>query len=83
MTTKQELHQLVESLPEEQLAAAARLLAELAETTAEVPADEETAAWLSADLSRMADIEPFEWGPAGKPPGRPLKYVPSRGLVIE
>jgi len=43
----------------------------------------EDRAWLDTDLSRLGEIEPYDWGPDGPPPGRPLRYVPGRGLVTD
>jgi len=45
--------------------------------------DVQDRAWLEADLSRLGDFEPFQWGPGGPPQGRPVRFVPGQGLVIE
>lgn len=37
-------------------------------------------AWLEADL---ADLPPFDWGSAGPLEGKPMRFVPSVGLVVE
>ena len=46
------------------------------------PTDEDRA-WLEADLSRLGEFEPYEWGPSGPPQGRVVRFVPGQGLVIE
>ena len=43
----------------------------------------EDVAWLEADLSRLEEIEPYDWGPHGVPKGKSTRYVPGQGLVIE
>ncbi len=39
--------------------------------------------WLDADLSRLGEIEPYEWGPEGPPAGLPIRYEPGVGFVVE
>ena len=43
--------------------------------------DPETQQWLNADLGE--ELPPYEWGEAGIPPGKPVKYVPGQGLVVD
>lgn len=31
----------------------------------------------------LRDLPPFDWGPEGKPPLKPVKHVPGIGLVVE
>ena len=78
MTTREELHDLVDRLPDSVTDEAARLLATLQDGPTE-----EDRAWMDSDLSRLGEFEPYEWGPAGPPEGRPIRYVPGRGPVIE
>ncbi len=42
---------------------------------------EEDRAWLDADLGDT--LPPYDWGSDGPPAGRPVRYVPGRGLIIE
>lgn len=42
--------------------------------------DEESRAWLEADLG--GDLPPYDWGKEGPPKGEPVRYVPGVGLVI-
>lgn len=42
----------------------------------------EDRAWLEADLTAPAHLEPFDWGPAGVPDGQPVRFVPGRGFVV-
>jgi hypothetical protein len=63
---KEELHQMVEALPEKETLAVKRFLEFiLHETTAE---DE---GWLDADLG---GLPPYEWGAQGPPKGKPVGY---------
>jgi hypothetical protein len=34
----------------------------------------EDRAWLNADLSRLGEIEPYDWGPGGEPVGKPIVW---------
>ncbi len=43
--------------------------------------DIETEEWLEADLS--GEMPSYEWGDAGEPQGKPVKYIPGKGLVVE
>ena len=72
---KEELHQLVEALPEKETLAVKRFLEFiLSETNAE---DKD---WLEADLGELL---PYEWGVQGPPKGKPVRYQPGVGLIIE
>ena len=42
---------------------------------------EEERAWLEADLSRLADFEPYEWAEGELEAGEPVRYVPGVGAV--
>ena len=78
MTTKEQLHQLVDQLPEGAADEASRLLEALRD--GRTPEDE---VWMDTDLSRLGEFEPYEWGPEGPPEGRPIRYVPGIGPVVE
>lgn len=39
-------------------------------------------AWLESDLSRLGELEPYDWGPGGPPKGKPLRYRVGSGVVI-
>jgi hypothetical protein len=72
---KEELHQLVDALPEKETLAVKRFLEFiLRETNAE---DKD---WLEADLG---ELPPYEWGAQGPPKGKPVRYQPGVGLIIE
>ncbi len=45
--------------------------------------DQEDRDWLESDLSRLGEVEPYEWGEGELEEGQPLKYIPGIGLVIE
>lgn len=42
--------------------------------------DEESKAWLEADLA--GELPEYDWGPAGIPEGLPIQYVPGKGMMI-
>lgn len=35
------------------------------------------------DAGISGDLPEWDWGPGGKPPGKPVRYVPGVGIVIE
>jgi len=43
----------------------------------------EDLAWLSSDLSNLAAYEPYEWAAGELEEGKPVIYVPGKGLVVE
>ncbi len=43
----------------------------------------EDRAWLETDLSRLGEIEPYDWGPQGVPKEQPIRYVPGVGPIVE
>ena len=49
-------------------------------TTAPTPADQ---AWLDSDLSNLGAYEPYEWAEGELEQGKPVKYIPGKGFVIE
>ncbi len=72
---KEELYRLVDALPEKETLAVKRFLEFiLRETNTE---DED---WLDADLG---ELPPYEWGVQGPPKGKPVRYHPGVGLIIE
>lgn len=91
MTNRERLHELADHLPEllagevvdfaEFLAAKSGRRAGNAETDPELEAQDR--AWLDSDLSGLGDLEPYDWGPGGPPEGKPVRYVPGEGFVIE
>lgn len=84
MTTKERLHELVNQLPDSKTEAAAELLEALAHGDEfEKGMTAEDRAWLESDLSDMGQLEPYDWGPAGPPPGNPVRYVPGLGSVVD
>ncbi|ATY83868.1 hypothetical protein CVV65_01860 [Kyrpidia spormannii] len=44
-------------------------------------ATEEDGAWLESDLG--GELPPYDWGPEGPPKGKPVRYVPGVGPVVE
>jgi hypothetical protein len=43
--------------------------------------DTETQEWLEADLG--GELPSYEWGEAGPPHGKPVRYIPGQGFVVE
>lgn len=43
-------------------------------------AKDEDQAWLEADLG---ELPPYDWGPEGPPKGKPVRYKPGVGLIVE
>jgi hypothetical protein len=43
----------------------------------------EDLAWLNSDLSNRRAHEPYEWADGELEEGKPVSYVPGKGLVIE
>lgn len=43
----------------------------------------EDLAWLNSDLSNLGAYEPYEWAEGELEEGKPVRYVPGKGLVIE
>lgn len=44
--------------------------------------DPESQAWMDADLSRMSEIEPYDWGPDGPPKGKPIVWNAESGRFV-
>ncbi len=82
MTTKERLHQLVDQLSEADMHTAERLLEALRATSSTEPSLEDKS-WLQADLSDYDSLEPYDWGENGPPHGRPVRYIPNVGLVVD
>lgn len=49
-------------------------------TTAPTPADQ---AWLDSDHFNLAAHEPYEWAEGELEQGKPVKYIPGKGFVLE
>jgi transcriptional regulator with XRE-family HTH domain len=43
--------------------------------------DLETRLWMDTDLSRLGELEPYDWGTAGPPPGERVVFDPEHGAV--
>ena len=46
------------------------------------PPAEDERAWLDADVSRLGEIDPYEWGEGEADEGETLRFVPGQGLVV-
>jgi hypothetical protein len=81
-TPNDDLHRLADELPAE-LAGEVVDFAERLRVRRGLPPEmtEEDRAWLDAEPA-LRD-EPYDWGPEGPPPTRPVRYVPGVGFVIE
>ena len=72
---KDELHRLVDALPEKETPAAKRFLEFVLSKT-----ETEDNVWLGANLG---ELPPYEWGAKGPPKGKPVRYKPGAGLIVE
>jgi hypothetical protein len=72
---KEELHQLVDALPEKETLTVKRFLEFILRE-----ANTEDKDWLDADLG---ELPPYEWGSEGPPKGKPVRYQPGVGLIVE
>ena len=83
MTSREELKRLIDQLPDGETDHAFGLLVSLVrgDSAAGDDLDTETRAWMDADLG--GPLPPFEWGPEGVPVGKPVRFVPGVGLVVE
>ena len=43
--------------------------------------DAESRAWLDADL--VGELPPYEWGEEGIPKGKPIRYDPEKGFMVQ
>ena len=46
------------------------------------PDDDDDRVWLDNDLSRLGEIEPYEWGEGELEAWDTVRYVPGQGLVV-
>lgn len=88
MTNRERLLELAASLPEE-VAAEVLDFAEFVRSRRSVGhrangagLNEEDKAWLDADLSRMGELEPYDWGPEGPPEGKPIEWDDGRQAFV-
>lgn len=72
---KDELHRLVEALPEKETLLVKRFLEFILNE-----ANNEDRTWLDADL---AELPPYDWRPEGQPKGKAVQYKPGIGLIVE
>ncbi|WP_206812505.1 hypothetical protein [Paradesulfitobacterium ferrireducens] len=72
---KEELHRLVDLLPEKAISIAKRFMESII-----LESRLEGINWLNAEL---ADWPPYDWGPEGVPKGKPVRFVEGKGLEIE
>ncbi|MNS11023.1 hypothetical protein D3C72_425540 [compost metagenome] len=90
MTAKDQLKKLIDELPE---AIAGEVLdfaeflsakqARLAAGSAPAPEpDDEDKAWLDADLSRLGDLEPYDWGEDAPLDGEPVRWDSQTGAFL-
>lgn len=73
--SKRDLHEMVEALPEKDLPLVRKFLQFVLNES-----ESEDLSWLEADL---AHLPPYDWGPEGPPAGRPVRYLPGVGLIVE
>lgn len=49
----------------------------------ELERTDEDKAWLESDLSRLGEVEPYEWQEGELDDERPVRYEPGRGVIVE
>jgi hypothetical protein len=83
MTRREELKRLIDQLPDGQTDQAFGFLVYLLRggPTDRREIDSETQIWMEADLG--GPLPPYEWGPQGEPVGKPVRFEPGVGLVVE
>lgn len=83
-TNKEHLHHLIDELPEALTGAVLDFVAfvRMRHGLAVTPTPEDRA-WLESDLSRMGEVEPYDWGPGGEPAGRPVRWDAARGEFVD
>ena len=72
---KEDLHRLVDLLPEKATSVAQKFLKFIVEES-----HSEDINWLDAEL---ADWPLYDWGPEGVPRGKPIRFVEGKGLEIK
>ncbi|NCJ07420.1 hypothetical protein GS597_13065 [Synechococcales cyanobacterium C] len=78
--TPEQVLMLVKQLPvAEKYALLSALHAELGQLQADP--DTETSEWLDAPL--VDELPSYEWGEAGIPKGKPIRFEPDHGFVVE
>lgn len=87
MSNRDRLMKLTAGLPEDLAGEVADFAEYLAakrdrQAGAEAELDEESRAWLDADLSRLGEIEPYDWGPEGPPAGKPIAWDEARQAFV-
>lgn len=55
----------------------------LEDVLADALESEESRAWMDSDLSRLGEVEPYEWEEGELDEGEPVRYEPGVGLVVE
>lgn len=82
MALRDDLRRMLEELPDAELAEVIDLIEERKRRRGPEEMDEETRAWMEADLSNLAAWEPFDWGPDGPPKGQPVTWDEARGAFV-
>ncbi|KLU63441.1 hypothetical protein CEB3_c02040 [Peptococcaceae bacterium CEB3] len=72
---KEDLHHLVDLLPEKAISAAKKFLEFIVEKS-----HSDDINWLDAEL---ANWPPYDWGPEGVPKGKPVHFIEDKGLEIK
>ena len=83
MTSRDDIKHLIDLLPDAETDRAFGLLISLlrGNAAADGELDTESRAWMDADIG--GDLPPFDWGSQGAPAGKPVRFVPGVGLVVD
>lgn len=79
---KEKAKKIIYELPEDKLAEAIDFM-EYLKTKHKINSDtefEEDKDWLDFNLEELPE---YDWGPSGPPTGKPVKYIPGVGLIVE
>ncbi|AIS52627.1 hypothetical protein TKV_c14580 [Thermoanaerobacter kivui] len=79
-TLKKKVIDAIEKLPEDKIAEVIDFIEYLKLKEEKEKMYEEDRDWLDADL---ADLPDYDWGTNGLPKGKPVKYIPGIGLIVE
>lgn len=86
MALRDELHRRIDALTEGDLSSVADFVgyleAKREREAVQLEPTEEDRDWLDADLSRLGEFEPYEWGEEGPPKGKPVIWDPESGSFI-
>lgn len=82
MTNKDRLKQLADEVPDGMAGEILDFAERLRAKQASEGMTEEDRAWLDADLSRMGELEPYDWAGTDPLAGDPVRWDPLTGTIV-